>query len=124
MTQQAATRTLALALAAALLSATATAALAAKPMEKCYGVALKGQNDCKFGSSWCAGSSSVDDQGDAWKLVPSGTCLKTASSTSITGFGHRHAIKGEFTQRPEKSQTTAPAAAAGEISRQSATRQI
>lgn len=56
--------------------------------EKCYGVALKGKNDCKAGAGTsCAGSSKVDFQGNAWTLVPKGTCEKTASSTSPTGKG-------------------------------------
>jgi len=43
--------------------------------EKCYGVALKGQNDCFAGAgTTCAGTTSVDYQGDAWKLVAKGTC--------------------------------------------------
>lgn len=43
--------------------------------EKCYGVALKGQNDCAAGpGTTCAGTSKVDYQGNAWKLVPKGTC--------------------------------------------------
>ena len=46
-------------------------------MEKCYGVALKGRNDCKAGpGTSCAGSSKVDYQGDAWKHVAAGTCVK------------------------------------------------
>lgn len=44
-------------------------------MEKCYGVALAGQNDCKAGAgTTCAGTSTLDYQGNAWKLVPAGTC--------------------------------------------------
>ena len=44
-------------------------------MEKCYGVALAGQNDCAAGpGTSCAGTSKVDYQGNAWKLVPEGTC--------------------------------------------------
>ena len=44
--------------------------------EKCYGVALKGQNDCAAGpGTTCAGTSKVDYQGNAWKLVPKGTCV-------------------------------------------------
>jgi uncharacterized membrane protein len=44
-------------------------------MEKCYGVALKGQNDCAAG----AGTSC----GKAWKYVPKGTCetMKTPNGT-------------------------------------------
>jgi uncharacterized membrane protein len=49
---------------------------AAKPTEKCYGVSKAGKNDCKAGpGTSCAGSSTRDYQGSAWKLVPKGTCL-------------------------------------------------
>jgi uncharacterized membrane protein len=45
--------------------------------EKCYGVSLAGKNDCKAGAGTsCAGSSRVDYQGDAWKMVPAGTCTQ------------------------------------------------
>ena len=48
---------------------------AADDMVKCYGVALAGENDCKAGEgTTCAGTSTVDYQGNAWKLVPEGTC--------------------------------------------------
>ncbi len=54
----------------------ADTAIKAGKMEKCYGVALKGQNDCKAGAgTTCAGTSKVDYQGDAFKLVPAGTCV-------------------------------------------------
>lgn len=44
-------------------------------MEKCYGVSMAGQNDCAAGpGTTCAGTSKVDYQGNAWKLVPAGTC--------------------------------------------------
>jgi uncharacterized membrane protein len=44
--------------------------------EKCYGVSLAGQNDCAAGpGTTCAGTSTVDYQGNAWTLVPEGTCL-------------------------------------------------
>lgn len=56
--------------------------------EKCYGVALKGKNDCKAGAGTsCAGTSKVDHQGNAWSMVPKGTCVKTMSKTSPTGMG-------------------------------------
>lgn len=63
-------------LAAAIASLSTPAAAAEdKAQEKCYGVALKGQNDCAAGKgTTCAGTSTVDYQGDAWKLVPKGTC--------------------------------------------------
>jgi uncharacterized membrane protein len=53
-------------------------------MEKCYGVALAGKNDCKAGAGTsCAGTSHSDYQGNAWKYVPKGTCttIKTPKGT-------------------------------------------
>jgi len=48
--------------------------------EKCYGIALKGQNDCAAGpGTTCAGTSKVDYQGNAWKLVPKDSCTKTST---------------------------------------------
>ena len=43
--------------------------------EKCFGVSLAGENDCAAGpGTTCAGTSTVDYQGNAWTLVPTGTC--------------------------------------------------
>lgn len=68
---------IALAIAGATYAPTAAAS-----MEKCYGVALAGQNDCAAGpGTSCQGSSTVDFQGNAWKLVPAGTC----ESIELTG---------------------------------------
>ena len=94
------TRTLsAAALALALGSALSIAALpaqAADDMEKCFGVAMKGHNDCAAGAgTTCAGSAKTDHQANAWKLVPKGTCEKTTSNTSPTGFGQLAAYKGK-----------------------------
>lgn len=45
-------------------------------MEKCYGIAKAGKNDCAAGpGTSCAGSSTRDYQDNAWKLVKAGTCL-------------------------------------------------
>ena len=63
--------------AAATTAAAATVAPSAHAAgnEKCYGVALAGQNGCAAGpGTTCAGSSTVDYQGNAWTLVPKGTC--------------------------------------------------
>jgi uncharacterized membrane protein len=76
--------------AAALFALSAGAALAADMktangkseagMEKCYGVALAHQNDCKAGpGTTCAGTSVRDYQGNAWKLVPQGTCTTVST---------------------------------------------
>jgi len=48
-----------------------------KKLEKCYGVAKAGQNDCKAGpGTSCAGSSTKDAQKDAWMFVAKGSCEK------------------------------------------------
>ena len=61
---------------ASALTALGQSAASGTLMEKCYGVALAGQNDCAAGAGTsCAGTSRIDYQGDAWKLVPKGTCL-------------------------------------------------
>ncbi len=68
----------ALAVAGAVAAAVASTAAPAQAggKEKCYGVALAGQNDCKAGpGTTCAGTSKVDYQGNAFKAVPAGTCL-------------------------------------------------
>ena len=83
---------LAATLALSLFASGAHAADAAKkPMEKCYGVSLAGQNDCSAGAGTsCAATSKVDYQGDAWTLVEKGTCttIKTPK-----GFGSLTATK-------------------------------
>jgi uncharacterized membrane protein len=62
---------------AAALTAHTTTPAAAQSKEKCYGVSLAGQNDCAAGAgTTCAGSSKVDFQGNAWKLVDAGTCVE------------------------------------------------
>lgn len=73
------THALAASLAAALTLAAALPGAAAAQdasKEKCYGVALKGQNDCAAGpGTTCAGTSKIDYQKNAWKLVPVGSCM-------------------------------------------------
>ncbi|OZI30780.1 hypothetical protein CAL29_22610 [Bordetella genomosp. 10] len=49
-------------------------------VEPCFGAALKGQNDCYAGAgTTCAGTSTVDYQGNAFKLVPKGTCTSIST---------------------------------------------
>ncbi len=64
------------ALAASLATGLATAPAAAQgAKEKCYGVAKAGKNDCAAGpGTSCAGTSTTDYQGNAWKLVDKGSC--------------------------------------------------
>ena len=76
--------TLALAgtIASAIAAVTTTPSFAADGQEKCYGIALKGQNDCAAGSHTCAGHSMTDYDPASFKLVPAGTCedIKTPDS--------------------------------------------
>jgi uncharacterized membrane protein len=58
---------------------------AKRPMEKCFGIAKAGENDCKAGAgTTCAGTSKADYQKNAYKLVPAGTCTKIQTPN---GFG-------------------------------------
>jgi uncharacterized membrane protein len=63
---------------AAALAAVPLAAQAAPPAgkEACYGVALKGHNDCAAGAHDCAGKATASYSGADFKYVPAGTCAK------------------------------------------------
>ena len=59
--------------------------MATGKVEQCYGVSLAGKNDCAAGpGTTCAGTSKVDYQGNAFKLVAKGTC-KTMKTPKGTG---------------------------------------
>ncbi|MCO5060072.1 MAG: DUF2282 domain-containing protein [Rhizobiaceae bacterium] len=63
------------AVATALSAASLVGSAQAQEKEKCYGVAMAGQNDCAAGAgTTCAGTSKVDYQGNSWKYVDAGTC--------------------------------------------------
>jgi uncharacterized membrane protein len=74
---------------AAALGMTAAPLLAApKPpqptMDKCYGIAMKGDNDCAAGpGTTCAGTASADYQGNAWKYVAKGTCATIKTPNGV-----------------------------------------
>ncbi len=54
--------------------------------EKCFGVSLAGKNDCAAGpGTTCAGTSKVDYQGNAWKLVDAGTCVTMSKDGGRSG---------------------------------------
>lgn len=76
-------------IAAAAAALSAAAAMVASPAiaqskpakEKCFGISLKGKNDCAAGAGTsCAGTSTVDYQGNAWKYVAKGSCVKAGGS--------------------------------------------
>lgn len=63
--------------------------------DKCYGVSEAGKNDCKAGpGTTCAGTSKLNWQGNAWKLVPAGTCEDV-----VTPFGTQGSLS-EITGQP------------------------
>ena len=69
------TKTIVLATAVASAVAGIAGNATAQENEKCFGVSLAGENDCAAGpGTTCAGTSTVDYQGNAWTLVPAGTC--------------------------------------------------
>lgn len=74
-------RNTSLALSAAVTAALAVAAqaqAAESKNEKCYGISKAGENDCAAsGNNTCAGTSKMDYDPAAWKLVPKGTCEST-----------------------------------------------
>ena len=75
--------------AAALTMIAAPAFAAPKPpqptTDKCYGIAMKGDNDCAAGAGTTrAGTASADYQGNAWKYVAKGTCT-TINTPKGTG---------------------------------------
>lgn len=62
---------------------------ASKTKEKCYGVALAGQNDCGnlAGTHSCAGQATEDNDIGEWRLVPAGTCKE------LGGYDRKEAKK-------------------------------
>ena len=75
----------AVALAVSTTASVTPASAAAK--EKCYGISLAGQNDCAAGpGTTCAGTSTIDYQGNAWTLVPAGDCVKYGVEETTADF--------------------------------------
>lgn len=50
--------------------------------ERCFGIALAGQNDCAGAQHACSGQSTVDFDPSDYKLVPTGTCLQLGGTLS------------------------------------------
>ncbi len=70
--------TIATVLALGSLATTTGTAVAAKSknVEKCFGIAKAGKNDCATATTSCAGTSTASGQKDAWLYVPKGSCEK------------------------------------------------
>lgn len=52
------------------------------PFEKCYGVARAGLNDCFTAKNSCAGTTTKDNEPQAWIYVPKGTCARIVGGTT------------------------------------------
>ena len=63
-------------------AAGATGQAQAADSEKCFGVAKAGKNDCQTPTSSCAGTSKADGNGQAFILVPKGTCEKLVGGST------------------------------------------
>ncbi|MEO1563670.1 MAG: DUF2282 domain-containing protein [Pseudomonadota bacterium] len=62
---------------ATAVAATIPTVTHAQAKEKCFGISLAGANDCAAGpGTTCAGTSTVDYQGNAWTFVDAGTCTE------------------------------------------------
>ena len=89
-------------LAGAVAALSAAAAIATTPLqaaapakEKCFGISLKAKNDCAAGpGTSCAGTSTVNYQGNAWKYVNKGTCAKLGGSLAARAGNTKPVAKG------------------------------
>lgn len=70
------TKSLGLLIAAAIVSAAASAQAEEDKYEHCYGISKAGQNDCQTSTHICAGKSASDRDPHAFISVPAGTCAK------------------------------------------------
>lgn len=85
-----------LSIAGAVLAAVSMTAQDAKAAtkEKCFGMALAGQNGCMAGpGTVCAGTSTVDFQGNAWALVDKGSCLEIELPALADGTARTPALE-------------------------------
>ena len=96
-----------LASAGPLTDAEKAAAMAAHK-EKCFGVALKGQNDCAAGpGTTCQGTSTVDFQGNSWKFVQGGTCTSIATAERQARLADGDVSQSDATARERRKTGTA-----------------
>ena len=87
---------------ACALGAMAATPVMAEQMEKCFGVAMAGQNDCAAGpGTTCAGTAKVDYQGNAWKLVPAGTCMKVEVPAAADGMARSGSLEALMRDVPK-----------------------
>ncbi len=66
------------------------------PKEKCYGIALAGENDCGnlSGTHSCQGQATTSFAVDEWNFVPKGACASTVVK-GADGAEHKGLSKAE-----------------------------
>jgi uncharacterized membrane protein len=102
-TRHASAAALAFALGAALTVAASPVMAADAAKEKCYGVSMKGKNDCKAGAGTsCAGTSTKDYQGNAWTWCPPAPARRWPRRPRRTAWGSSRNLRK---RRPERSGT-------------------
>ena len=84
MDQQTVIRSALMGLVALGVAGATSAQAQSTPKEKCYGVSKAGQNECAAGKNSCAGTSKVDNDPTAWKLVAKGSCEKMGGKLSAS----------------------------------------
>lgn len=82
-------RVLSAALTAALATAAVSSVALATDKEKCFGIALAGQNDCAniTGTHDCAGKAQKDNDLSEWKYVTKGTCKSLGGRSELEAVG-------------------------------------
>lgn len=77
-------KVLSVALAAALVAGISglSTEVKAEDMEKCYGVAKAGKNDCGNEAHACAGHSELDGDESEWIYTPEGLCDKLVGGST------------------------------------------
>ncbi|WP_223426027.1 BufA1 family periplasmic bufferin-type metallophore [Tateyamaria pelophila] len=86
---------------AAAMTAHATTSAEAASKEKCFGISLAGENDCAAGAgTTCAGTSTVDYQGNAWTLVDAGTCTEIELPEMADGTERKGSLEEQTRDLP------------------------
>ncbi len=87
-------QTIAIAASVATAMGSLATSTSAASKEKCYGISLAGENDCAAGpGTTCAGTSSIDYQGNAWTLVDTGSCIDLDLPQQADGTPRRGSLE-------------------------------
>ncbi|MEP2534015.1 DUF2282 domain-containing protein [Shimia sp.] len=85
---------IAVAAAVATVFSTHATPVDAATKEKCFGISEAGHNGCAAGpGTSCAGTSTVDYQGNSWMLVDKGTCLSIELPDMADGTPRQPALE-------------------------------